>query len=140
MQSCIRLIPQSSTLKFIKEFIMSVRKSAVAIALATLAAPAAFAQSSSVFVGGEAGWVDRPVQSSLTREQVRNEFLQFRSNPVAADGGRFVGGEAGYVFPAHTYARVNGEWVCTDKIAHNPKPDAIKSPAERRAFLQQYPA
>lgn len=119
---------------------MSVHKATLLLALATMALPAAFAQSNSVFVGGEAGWIDRPVQSTLTRDQVRNEFLQFRSNPVAADGGRFVGGEAGYEFPAHTYARVNGEWMCTDKIAHNPPPAAIKSEAERRAFLQQCPA
>lgn len=119
---------------------MSVRKTTLALALATVALPAALAQSNSIFVGGEAGWVDLPVQSTLTREQVRQEFLQFRSNPVAADGGRFVGGEAGYVFPTHAYARVNGEWVCTDKIAHNPPPAAIKSEAERRAFQQQYPA
>ena len=119
---------------------MSVRKSALVIALATLAVPAVFAQSASVFVGGEAGWVDRPVQSSLTSVQVRTLFLQSRSNPIAADGGLIVGGEAGYVFPAHTYARVNGEWVCTDKIAHNRAPDAIKTPGEARAFQQQFPA
>lgn len=119
---------------------MSVRSNTIIIALATLAVPAAFAQSAAVFVGGEAGWIDRPVQSSLTREQVTSAYLQFRSNPVAPDGGRIVGGEMGYVYPQHTYARVNGEWVCTDKIAHNPKPDAIKSSAERQAFQQQYPA
>jgi hypothetical protein len=116
---------------------MSVRTSTIVLALATLAAPV-FAQS--VFVGGERGWIDQPVQSSLTREQVTSEYLAFRKNPVAPDGGRFVGGEMGYVFPAHSYARVNGEWVCTDKIAHNPAPAAIKSPAERAAFQAQYPA
>ncbi len=119
---------------------MSVRKNVVIIALSVLAVPAVFAQSSSIFVGGERGWIDQPVRSNLTREQVRSEFLQFRKNPVAADGGRFVGGEAGYVFPQHTYAYENGKWVCTDKIAHNPAPAAIKTPAERSAFQQQYPA
>jgi hypothetical protein len=119
---------------------MSARNTLLALALATMGVPAAFAQSAGVFVGGERGWVDRPVQSTLSREQVRSEFLQFRGNPVAADGGQFVGGEAGYLFPAHTYARVNGQWVCTDKIAHNPRPDAMKSGTERTAFLQQYPA
>ena len=69
-----------------------------------------------------------------------NEFLQVRSSLVATDGGRFVGGETRYVFPAHTHARVNGQWVCKDKIAHNPSPGAIKAPGERRAFLQRYPA
>lgn len=119
---------------------MSVRKSLFVLAIAASALPAAFAQSASVFVGGEAGWIDRPVSSTLTREAVRQEFLAFRSNPVAADGGRYAGGEVGYVFPQHTYARVNGEWVCTDKIAHNPAPDATKNPSEQRLFRQLYPA
>ena len=117
---------------------MSVRTSTIVLALATIAAPAAFAQSS--FVGGERGWIDQPVQSRLTHQQVTDEYLAFRSNPAGADGGQFVGGEMGYVFAAHTYARVNGQWVCTDKIAHNPAPAAVKSPAERSAFQAQYPA
>jgi hypothetical protein len=124
----------------VKESIMSVRKNLFVLAAAALALPAALAQSTSVFVGGEAGWIDRPVASTLSRETVRREFLAFRANPVAPDGGQYVGGQAGYVFPQHTYARVNGEWVCTDKIAHNPPPAAIKSDAERRAFARQYPA
>ena len=116
---------------------MSIRTSTIVLALATAAAPV-FAQS--VFVGGERGWIDQPVQSAQTRQQVTSDYLAFRSNPVAPDGGTFVGGEMGYVFPAHTYARVNGQWVCTDKIAHNPAPAAVKSNAERRAFQAQYPA
>ena len=119
---------------------MSIRTSTIVLALAALALPSAFAQSVSVFVGGERGWVDQPLQSSLTREQVTNEYLAFRANPVAPDGGRFVGGERGYEFPGHTFARVNGQWVCTDKIAHNPAPAAIKTPGERSAFQAQYPA
>jgi len=119
---------------------MSVRKNLVVLAAAALALPAALAQSTSVFVGGEAGWIDPAVSTTLSREAIRQEFLAFRGSPVTPDGGQHVGGEAGYIYPQHTYARVNGEWVCTDKIAHNPKPAAIKSAAERGAFLQQYPA
>jgi hypothetical protein len=130
---------RSSTRNDVKEFIMSVRNTAVILALSAMAAPVALAQTASVFVGGEMGWVDRPVQSSLSRAQVTSEFLAFRSNPTAPDGGQFVGGEAGYIFPQHTYARVNGQWVCTDKIAHNAPPNAIKTDAERRMFLEQYP-
>jgi hypothetical protein len=118
---------------------MSVRKTALILALAATGG-LSVAHADSVFVGGERGWIDRPVQSTLTTEAVRQEFLAFRSNPIAPDGGRFVGGEAGYVLPAHTYARVNGEWVCTDKIAHNPAPNPIKTSAERRLFIEQYPA
>jgi hypothetical protein len=118
---------------------MSVRKTALILALAATGGLSA-AQADSIFVGGERGWVDRPLQSTLTREAVRQEFLAFRANPVAPDGGRFVGDQEGYVFPQHTYARVNGEWVCTDKIAHNSPPNPNKTDAERRAFRQQYPA
>lgn len=117
---------------------MSVRHTALVIAFAAMGISAAQAQST--FVGGEIGFVDQPVQSTLTRAQVLRELEAFQRNPVAPDGGRYVGGEVGYVFPQHTYARVNGEWVCTDKIAHNRAPDAIKSPTERRAFVEQYPA
>jgi hypothetical protein len=119
---------------------MSVRTNVIAIALATLAVPAAFAQSSSVFVGGERGWVDGPVKSSTTRQQVTNEYLQFRSNPVMADGGRYVGGQEGYVFPKHIVALQNGQLVCADNIPHNPPPPTITSNAQVRAFKQQYPA
>lgn len=119
---------------------MTFRTNAIILAIATIAAPGVFAQSAGTFVGGEAGWVDKPVASSVSSAQVTSEFIQFRANPVAADGGRYVGGEQGYVFPAHSYALKNGQWVCTDKIAHNPKPDAIKSPAEQKLFQQVYPA
>ena len=117
---------------------MSVRQAAFIVAMAGIGLSAANAQSTSTFVGGEIGFIDRPVQSTLTREAVRQELLTFRSNPVAADGGRFVGGELGYVFPQHSYARVNGQWVHTDRIAHNPKPTLNKTDAERRLFIEQY--
>ena len=118
---------------------MSIRTNVIAIAIATLAVPAAFAQSSSVFVGGERGWIDLPVKSSTTREQVTNEYLQFSKNPVLADGGRYVGGQEGYRFPQHIVYFQNGKLLCADKIAHNP-PAATPSVAEMRAFKQQNPA
>jgi hypothetical protein len=118
---------------------MSFRKTALVLALAATGGWSAV-HADTIFVGGEKGWVDVPVQSTLTSEAVRQQYVAFRVNRVASDGGQFVGGEAGYVFPQHTYARVNGEWVCTDKIAHNPKPNPIKSGAEARAFIEQYPA
>lgn len=49
-------------------------------------------------VGGELGFVDQPVASTLTREQVRQDFVAFRRNPILNDGATlFVGGEQGYV-------------------------------------------
>ncbi len=115
-------------------------KKAFFIALAALASPAVFANGSSAFVGGEAGWVDQPVRSTLSRDQVRRELTAFRISSEAPDGGRYVGGEQGYVYPQHTYAYRDGHWVCTDKISHAPKPAQAMSDAERQAFASQYPA
>ena len=120
---------------------MSVRQTALILALAATGLSTAYAADDagwSSFVGGEIGFVDRPVSSTLTREQVLKELQAFRNNPVAPDGGQYVGGEIGYIFPQHTYARVNGEWVCTDKIAHNPKPSLNWTDAERREVVERY--
>jgi hypothetical protein len=58
----------------------------------------AYAGTTSIFVGGEAGFIDQPVASTLTGEQVRQEFQAFRRNPVLNDGTTvYVGGEQGYV-------------------------------------------
>lgn len=90
---------------------MSVRTNAIVLALATVAAPS-FAQS--VFVGGEQGWIDQPVQSRLTREQVTGEYLAFRQNPVAPDGGQ--------IFDAAT-----GGPLCWPKTVLNP---TLPAPSE----------
>lgn len=59
---------------------------------------AASGGTASTFVGGEAGFVDRPVASTVTREQVRQEFTAFRRNPVLNEGATvYVGGEQGHV-------------------------------------------
>ena len=119
---------------------MSVRKSILVLAFAAFGISAAHAQATSTWVGGEAGFVDRPVQSTLSRDEVRQALLSYRANPVAADGARLVGGEVGDVAEQHAFARVDGQWVCIDKIAHNAKPDAVRTAAERRAFRELYPA
>lgn len=117
---------------------MSVFKSILALALAGAALPAAFAGSGSTWVGGEQGFETHAVQSQLTRSDVQREFLAFRANPVTADGGRLVGGEAGYVAPQHSYAFQGGKLVHTDSIAHNtPKPSLVMSSAERRRLQEQ---
>ena len=53
---------------------MSVRNTALILALAA-AGGWSIAQAESVFVGGEMGWVDRPVQSSASRDAVRAEAI-----------------------------------------------------------------
>lgn len=119
---------------------MSVRKSVFVLAITAFVLSAAQAQAASTWVGGEVGFVDSPVQSTLSREEVRRAFLSFRANPIAADGARDVGGEIGYVAEQHAFARVDGQWVCIDNILHNAKPDAVKDDTERREFRQLYPA
>lgn len=119
---------------------MSVRTSLIIFALAATGLSVAHAQNTSTGVGGELGFVDGPAQSTLSREQVRQELLAFQVAPLAADGARYVGGEVGYVPEQHAFARVDGQWVCIDNIAHNAKPEAVKSDAEKRLFLQLFPA
>ena len=117
---------------------MSVFKTVLALAFAGAAIPAAFAGSGSHWVGGERGFEAHPVASQLSRSDVQREFLAFRANPVTADGGRLVGGEAGYVVPQHSYAFLGGKLVHTDSIAHNsPKPSLVMSALERRQFQEQ---
>jgi hypothetical protein len=54
---------------------MSVRKTALILALAAAGGLSA-AQADSIFVGGEMGWIDRPVQSSLASpDAVRAEAI-----------------------------------------------------------------
>lgn len=117
---------------------MSVSKATFALVLAGAAIPAAFAGTGSTWVGGEQGFETHSVQSSLSRADVRQDFLAFRGNPVTADGGRLVGGEAGYVGPQHSYAFVGGRLVHTDTIAHNtPRPSLLMSAEQRRQMQEQ---
>ena len=118
---------------------MSFRKTVFVLALAGAAIPAAFANSGSTWVGGEAGFQNHPVQSTKSRADVRKELEAFNKNPVTADGGRIVGGEAGYSPPQHSYAFQGGKLVHTDSLAHNtPKPSLSMTAAERRAFDELY--
>lgn len=47
-------------------------------------------------------------QSTLSREQVRQEMLAFRVNPVSTEGNHYVGGEAGYLPEQHGFMCVDG--------------------------------
>ncbi|GAB3758866.1 hypothetical protein GCM10028796_05180 [Ramlibacter monticola] len=90
---------------------MLTRKNTIALMLAVVAAPAAFAQADAVWVGGEIGWASRQVQGTLTRAQVQAEFERFRANPMLADGSTYVGGERGYLEHRHTYDVRDGVMV-----------------------------
>lgn len=82
-------------------------------ALAAAAIPAAFAGSGSTWVGGEAGFATHPVQTGLTRAQVRAELAQF-----VRDGGSLASGERDYKQPhQHAYANRDGRRVHDDSAA-----------------------
>ncbi|MDP2448851.1 DUF4148 domain-containing protein [Polaromonas sp.] len=118
---------------------MLFRKTVFALALAGAAIPAAFANSGGTWVGGEQGFETHAVQSTTSRADVQKELQAFRKNPKTAEGGRLVGGEAGYIPPQHSYAFQDGRLVHTDSIAHNtPKPSLAMTDAERTLFQEQY--
>lgn len=119
---------------------MSVRNIAVVFALISAGLSTAQAGPAGTLVAGEMGYVPAPTASTLSRDDVRRDLAAFDRNPTQADGGRFVGGEQGYVMPSHAYALKNGELVCVDGIQHNAKPEGFKNEAERRAARQRYPA
>lgn len=78
---------------------MSFRQTAIAFIVAAAATPAAFAEPGQWF-GGEIGFVPAPPQSTLTREQVKNEMAAFIKR-----GGRLASGESGYFDPAAQVVR-----------------------------------
>lgn len=90
-------------------------------AATTLGLPALADAQVFVSVNGE----DRLIISTnpvpgLTREQKRAQDLaEAEAEAGRGDGFRFVGGEAGWRYVGHVYARVKGEWVCVDGIDHN---------------------
>jgi hypothetical protein len=96
---------------------MSFRTITTALALAAAATPAAFAAPGATWVGGEIGFQESPFRSQVSREQVRQDLMSFKANPVDAAGGRFVGGEQGYVPHQHTYVVREGMKVHTDGFA-----------------------
>ena len=118
---------------------MLFRKTIFALALAGAALPAAFANSGSTWVGGELGFETHAVQSSKSRADVQKELQAFRNNPVTADGGMLVGGEAGYIRPQNGYAFQGGKLVPADRMARNTsKPSLAMTDAERRLYQEQY--
>ena len=92
---------------------MSIRKTLFAVAIAAAAAPAAFANTGSTWVGGEIGFVNHPTQAR-TRAEVQAELQDFLRN-----GGKVPSGEVGVYVPAaheHTYVYENGRRVHADEL------------------------
>jgi len=93
---------------------MSFRQTALAIVLTTAAAPAAFANSGSTWIGGEIGFTDHAITGQRTRAEVKQDLANFRISPVTHDGYDVVGGEIGYVPHQHRYVIRDGVRVHAD--------------------------
>jgi hypothetical protein len=90
------------------------------IAAGSIALPALTSAQVFIPVSGEAGFIINVNPTpGMTREQKRaQDRADAQAEAKRADGFRYVGGEAGWAFVGHEYARVNGEWVCVDGIDH----------------------
>ena len=121
---------------------MSIRKTIVALALVAAAVPAAFANSHTGWAGNERGvsLIEANTSASTkTRAEVMQELQDFRNNPVAADGSRFIDNERGFVPAQHSYAFQGGTLVHTDTIAHNTvKPSVVLTDADKRRNRELY--
>lgn len=119
---------------------MKNKQSAIALALvaAGLLGTSAFAATGFNPVGGERGAAAHQPAPGLTRDQVTQEFLAFRANPVGADGGVYVGGEIGWEPHRHVYTRDGKHADAFPPIASNHTAPAARGAADRRALQEQY--
>lgn len=118
---------------------MFFRKTVFASALVLAAVPAAFASSGSTWVSGERGFEFHASTSTKSRADVQKELEAFRKNPVAADEGKIVNTDTGYIAPRHSYAFQGGKLVHADSMAHNtPKPSLAMTDAERQLHRELY--
>ncbi len=114
---------------------MKARNILLSIAAASsLALPMLASAQVFVPVYGEAGFIiNGNPTPSMTREQKQaQDRADAKAEAQRGDGFRYVGGEAGWVFVGHEYARVNGEWVCVDGIDHTTVAD--RGPVDRDVY------
>lgn len=89
---------------------MAFQKCVLAIAVALAAVPAAFANTGSAWVGGEAGFEAHASQAGKTRAKVLAELEDFVRN-----GGTVASGELDYLPPhQHAYTARGGQTVQDD--------------------------
>lgn len=90
---------------------MSFRQTAIAFIVAASAAPGAFAQTGGQWFGGEIGFVPDPPKSTVTREQVRQDLLDFIKR-----GGQLAAGERAYFDPAEPVVRTAAPLLNTQQM------------------------
>lgn len=84
-------------------------------------------------------WPPAYPSKEVSAEQVKRELIEFKRNPVSADGKyRFEGNEIGWVPVNHALVLKDGKWVHVDNLDHNsPPPSLDMTPAERRQLEQE---
>lgn len=119
----------------------SLKQIATAATIGALSFPAAYANSGITPANTELGYTTHAMPASgVTRQTVRAAQEAFESNPVNADGDRFIGGEIGWVQQGHGYARRGGSWVHSDNIDHStPSASTSVTPQSREQFRRMYP-
>lgn len=108
--------------------LMDTRKlrTSLLFALVAMEPVAAQAATEYVWIGGEAGWVERPSQvrdqAQLTREGklAQDEAIAKYQAAQMVGWGNF-GASIGWAQLGQAYAVNNGQWECVDGIAHNTK-------------------
>ena len=84
-------------------------------------------------------WPPTFPSKDVSAEQVKKELIEFKRNPVSADGKyRFEGNDIGWVPVNHELALKDGKWAHVDSLDHNaPAPSLEMTPAERRQWEQE---
>ncbi len=112
---------------------MTIKKSIIALSFSVLVVPFASADSGATWVGGEVGYAFHVMPSTKSRAEVLEEMRAFRLAPVAGDGWRHVGGEAGWAPPTPEYAFNNGRLERIDGAGlDSPRPSLKMTEDERR--------
>lgn len=111
---------------------------AVALVL-SLVAGAAVADQTFHPSKDETGTIMHFVPGTKSRAQVEAERIEALTNPVTADGWRYVGGDTGWELVQHAYDFRDGKWVHSDKFDHStPKPNFDSIEQAKKLYQDLY--
>lgn len=87
---------------------------------------------------GERAIIFNDVPGTKSRAEVREDLARARANPVASDGWRHVGGEAGWVLESPKFAFVDGQFVHAQDCAVKPTLAKAEEPLKGGAESPSY--
>jgi hypothetical protein len=118
---------------------MNIRNLAIATLFASASATSVFASQSLHWVGGEIGFIEHNIPSTVTRANVMQDYQLSLQSKVDGSGGIQLGGDAGYLEPRHFYTVADGKLRHTDSISHKTaKPEYQHSATEHVVFSETY--